>query len=557
VLLPPIRYVHTDDDVSLAYTSFGAGSPLLYAFAGPALSNFEHEWNLPPLVEQYEALARHHTVIRFDWRNCGLSTGHVPDVSVEAHLRDLLALQDHLGLDRVALRIHGGAPVAIRYAATHPDRVSGLVLSSPSVSVATAGQASSARSRLLSIGAETDWRLFARLFAVSLAGWQGAETAWFSELLESAEPDDFFRTLAAVTGDDVSGLLTSVECPVLIIQRREPPNYFFDEIDPESHLADSRLLTRDLKRSRLVILEGSSMMISSEPASTDAVLEFLRDLEGPDASPREDEDRPAPWDLRPQGGTVSVLGAVGFVGADGVRVELSSSRQRRLLAALATSGDNVVRGAAVGERIGLSGSALRTALSRLRSRIGNDAVVTEGSGYRVEAVVDASMFERALSEPGVGEDRLHDLKCALELWRGDALDEFRHESWAAAEAARLDELRLVAEEEHAELLVALGRSGEAISSLTRLVAANPYRDRTVGLLLQALAGEGRQADALRAYQHYRTLLADETGTEPSRTVQAIERRVASNPHGEVREVIDHLRSVGRWSDDRATPPDPG
>lgn len=81
------------------------------------------------------------------------------------------------------------------------------------------------------------------------------------------------------------------------------------------------------------------------------------------------------------------------------------------------------------------------------------------------------------------------------------------------------------------------------------IAANPHRDRPRGLLLQALACEGRQADALRAYQSYRKLLADQTGTEPSLNVQTIERRIASADGDERLEVIEHLRSTGLWNDD--------
>lgn len=546
--LPPIRYVHTDDGVSIAYTVFGEGSPLIYSFAGPGLSNFEHEWSLPGLVEQYAALSRQHTVVRFDWRNCGLSTRHVDDVSPTAHLRDLLALQDHLGFERAALRVHGSAPVAIRYAAMHPDRVSALILSSPSVIVAPPDDTPTVRGRLLSIAAETDWRLFSRLFAVGLTGWDGVETAWFTALLESADPDDFFRTVGAVSSDDVTDLLPSVECPVLIIQRREPPNHFFDELDPERHLADSRLLTRDLRHSRLVLLDGSSLMITTEPASTRATVEFLRDVDGESGSPRAGH-APEPRIALPTGRVVTVLGPVSCIGDDGRRADLSSVGQRRLLAALAATAGTTVRAELLGEMVDLRGSALRTAVSRLRARIGDDAIATDGSGYRLDVAVDAARFEALLGKPGAGADRLADLDVALGWWNGAAFDEFRHEWWAQAEATRLDELRVVAEEDRAELLIGLGRSGEAISSLGSLVAGHPYRDRLRGLLVQALACEGRQADALRAYQDYRSFLADEAGTEPSASVRSIERRVAASAGDERRAVVERLRSVGRWTDD--------
>ena len=54
----------------------------------------------------------------------------------------------------------------------------------------------------------------------------------------------------------------------------------------------------------------------------------------------------------------------------------------------------------------------------------------------------------------------------------------------------------------------------------------PVRERPVTLLMQALVAAGRQADALREYQFYRSVLGEETGLEPSADLQALERSVA-------------------------------
>ena len=258
------------------------------------------------------------------------------------------------------------------------------------------------------------------------------------------------------------------------------------------------------------------MMITSDPASTAAVLGFLRDIDSPRheaVGPADRLDRASTDQRR---GTVTILGAVGFVTEDGRRVELGSAGQRRLLAALAVAGRNNVRAELLGEMLDLRGSALRTALSRLRARVGDDAIATEASGYRIEADLDATRFEQLVATTNTGAARLNDLETALAMCNGSALDEFSHEQWAQVEAARLEELFRVATEDRAELLIALGRSGQAVSALEAFVAANPYRDRPRSLLLQALACEGRQADALRAYENYRKLTAEETGTEPSR-----------------------------------------
>ncbi len=177
---------------------------------------FESEWRLRSLAEQYEVMARERTIIRFDWRNTGLSSRGIEDVGCAAHVADLLALQDYLGYERMALRIHGAAQVGIRYAATHPDRVSALILSSPSIRAASAP---SITQQILGIAAGGDWRMFSRLLAASIFGWEGEEATWAATTVEAAvTPTDFWRAMLAGS-DDVSGLSDSVRCPTLIVQR--------------------------------------------------------------------------------------------------------------------------------------------------------------------------------------------------------------------------------------------------------------------------------------------------------------------------------------------------
>lgn len=224
---------------------------------------------------------------------------------------------------------------------------------------------------------------------------------------------------------------------------------------------------------------------------------------------------------------VRLLGAVRFVSEDGEAVDLPSASQRRLVAALALAAGATLRAEYLSDLLDVSAGALRTTVSRLRARLGDAVICTDAVGYRITCATDTTLFTELLLEPPQLLDRLVALDAALELWDGDALDEFRHEPWAEAEAARLDELRCVAVEDRAELLVRRERAGEAVATLEAHVAVHPLRDRARGLLIQALASDGRQADALRAYQDYRTALAEETGTEPSALVRSIERRVAA------------------------------
>ena len=80
--------------------------------------------------------------------------------------------------------------------------------------------------------------------------------------------------------------------------------------------------------------------------------------------------------------------------------------------------------------------------------------------------------------------------------------------------------------------MARGRSAEVIAAMEHHIAAYPLRDQPRGLLMQALAGAGRQAEALAAYRTYRAYLAAEVGTEPSPEVQGIGRRIAAGVDSE-------------------------
>ncbi|MEE8518724.1 MAG: hypothetical protein V3S98_06330, partial [Dehalococcoidia bacterium] len=114
---PRIQYARTADGVSIAYYTLGEGMPLV-AMPSPPLSHLELEWQNPEYRRWHEWLAEKRMVVRYDGRGSGLSDRDVTDFSLEAHLLDLDAVVERLGLDRFALfaPIHSG-PVGIAYAA--------------------------------------------------------------------------------------------------------------------------------------------------------------------------------------------------------------------------------------------------------------------------------------------------------------------------------------------------------------------------------------------------------------------------------------------------------
>jgi DNA-binding SARP family transcriptional activator len=172
-------------------------------------------------------------------------------------------------------------------------------------------------------------------------------------------------------------------------------------------------------------------------------------------------------------------------------------------------------------------SALRRALGPQ----GAGLVVTSPPGYRLTVApdaVDSTRFQRLVAEADAAEDRRQArglLESALALWRGAALAEFAHQPWAGAEAARLEERRLAAQEALTDLRLADGNHAELVGELEALIVAHPLRERLRGQLMLALYRSGRQADALRAYGETRATLADEMGIDPSAELQRLQRAI--------------------------------
>ena len=228
-----------------------------------------------------------------------------------------------------------------------------------------------------------------------------------------------------------------------------------------------------------------------------------------------------------------VLGPLGVV-RDGEPVHLGSGQQRRVLAVLVVHANEVVSSDRLvdvlwGDEPPPSAThTLQGLVSRLRRALGDDRLETRAPGYRLRVVsgeVDALRFEE-LVRVGLGsgdraEVALGVFDEALGLWRGSPYAEFASEEFAAAEVARLVELRARAIEERAAALLELSRPEDVIGELEAQIAVEPFRERLRALQMLALARAGRPVESLRAYDEFRRFLADEVGVIPSPGLQAL------------------------------------
>jgi DNA-binding SARP family transcriptional activator/pimeloyl-ACP methyl ester carboxylesterase len=249
---------------------------------------------------------------------------------------------------------------------------------------------------------------------------------------------------------------------------------------------------------------------------------------------------------------IRVLGPIEVTTADETVAVMG--RQGALLAILAARGgavgssDLLVDGL-WGERLPDDPSnALQGVVSRLRSRFGGDLIETRASGYRLGVPpdkVDALRFEELLgrAEEALASVALNLIDEALGLWRGEAFGEHADLEPLRAEGARLEELRLVASERRLRRLVQLGRLDEAISGLEAFVVDHPLRERALGALMEALARSGRKTEALRRLTAYRSMLAEESGLEPSVTLLDLELAILTDALDRRADPAEHPRAA--------------
>jgi basic membrane lipoprotein Med (substrate-binding protein (PBP1-ABC) superfamily)/DNA-binding SARP family transcriptional activator/Tol biopolymer transport system component len=219
-------------------------------------------------------------------------------------------------------------------------------------------------------------------------------------------------------------------------------------------------------------------------------------------------------------------------------ISLGGPKQRFVLARLLAEPDRVVSMDRLVD--GLWGDdppetarhTVQAYISELRKALGS-LVERDGSGYRIRVgsdTLDTLEFEarvaaaraRSASDPG---GAVAELAAALGLWRGPAFDDFPDQAVLQAEAARLEELRLVVVEELMQARLSAGQHTGAIVELERLTRDHPYREEFRALHMVALYRSGRQADALRAYQATRDVLAEELGILPSPRLRRLEEQI--------------------------------
>jgi pimeloyl-ACP methyl ester carboxylesterase/DNA-binding winged helix-turn-helix (wHTH) protein len=274
-----IQFCTASDRVRIAYAVVGKGPPLVKA--ANWLNHLEYDWQSPIWSHVLRAMAARYRLIRYDARGNGLSDWDVEDNSFEAFVNDLESVVDANGLKRFPLLgISQGCAVSIAYAVRHPERVSQLVL--------YGGFARGRRRRgqqgevdqadalltLMRQGWGQENPAFRQIFTSLFVPGATAEQAhWFNDLQRmTTSPENAVRLRQTVDEIDVTGLLSDVRVPTLVLHCRN------DAVQP---FEEGRRMAAGISGSRFVALEGTNhLILEHEPAWPRLLDEVTRFLGG-------------------------------------------------------------------------------------------------------------------------------------------------------------------------------------------------------------------------------------------------------------------------------------
>ena len=159
--------------------------------------------------------------------------------------------------------------------------------------------------------------------------------------------------------------------------------------------------------------------------------------------------------------------------------------------------------------------SLRSALWRLQKAVpglvdASGSALRLASGVRVD-VAELSAWARRVQDPASRPEEIAAIDPAS---RAELLPGW-YDDWVLLERERLRQLRMHGLERAALRLAAAGRYGEALQAAYAAVRAEPLRESAHRAVVRVHLSEGNPTEALRAFELFRGLLADELGVAPT------------------------------------------
>jgi pimeloyl-ACP methyl ester carboxylesterase len=282
---PRTRYARSGE-YHIAYQVLGEGAVDLVYVPG-WVSHLDLYWEEPSVVRFFERLASFSRLIVFDKRGIGLSDPVAVSAmpTLEERMDDVRAVLDAVGTEQASVLGQGyGCPIAILFAASHPERTSKLVLYAP---LAKAGLRTDDYPWGATPEQQADWEEsldwgtdeFAASWVARLAPSVASDARfvdWAARVMRtSASP----ATAAAFTRMnsmmDVREVLPLIRVPTLVLERAEAlvPKGPVD-MPP---LEEARWVAERIPGARLVVVPGRDYLpwVGDQDAIVDEVASFV------------------------------------------------------------------------------------------------------------------------------------------------------------------------------------------------------------------------------------------------------------------------------------------
>jgi class 3 adenylate cyclase len=268
------RYAQSPDGTSIAFQVHGEG-PLDLVFVPGFVSHVELIWEEPAIARFLRRLASFSRLIVFDKRGQGLSDRLGRPPTLEESMDDLGAVMDAAGSERAAIfGISEGGPMSILFAASHPDRVSSLVLyGTYARMVRTPDFPQGVSAERFDQWAEIvrdEWggAVGVDFWAPSEQGNPEFERWWGRLLRQGTSPSGAIELMNLYREIDVRAALPAISAPALVLHRRD------DRLLPARQ---GRYLADQIPDARYVELDGADHLLAVGDQDTllDEVEEFL------------------------------------------------------------------------------------------------------------------------------------------------------------------------------------------------------------------------------------------------------------------------------------------
>ena len=231
------------------------------------LSHLEADWESPVWRHLLQALSKYHSLIRYDDRGTGLSDRRGADLSFDSWVIDLETVVDAVGLEKFDLYGQSqGGPVAVAYAARHPERVSRLILMGTYArgwlnrDLNEEQREEETLISLMRVGWGRENPTFRQFFATQLMpDATHDQMQSLNELMRiSADPKVAVKLEREMHRTDVQDLVAKVSVPTLVMHARDDASVPFEE---------GRRLAALIPNAQFIALDSRNhILLESEPA---------------------------------------------------------------------------------------------------------------------------------------------------------------------------------------------------------------------------------------------------------------------------------------------------